>query len=248
VSDAGRLYSAFDGDPSRIVDYLRRLARERRLAEPVRVLDVGAGVGRMVAPLRALGWEVTATEPDPDYRVRLAEVGAAHGAAVTPEAFNDLRHDGEFTLAIAVNSAFAHVLTPAARADAFHRLHRALRPGGVLLLDLPNFLWILKNYRHPEALVREADGREIRLVHHHEIDYVDATFTTDQEYVVAEPDGRETRTWKRHVYAMTALPDLLHLLREAGFGEVEVHDGFASRAPGRLDGPRMLITARRMPA
>jgi SAM-dependent methyltransferase len=248
MSDPGWLYRAFDGDPAHIVDYLRWLVGERGLAEPVRVLDVGAGVGRMVAPLRALGWEVTATEPDADYRALLAEVAAAHGATVTAEAFNDLDHDGAFTLAIAVNSAFAHVLTPADRADAFRRLHAALRPGGILLLDLPNFLWILRNYRQPEPHVRTGEGREIRLVHHHEIDYGEATFTTDQEYVVAEPDGRETRTWKRHVYAMAALPDLLHLLRQAGFGELEVHGGYAARAPGRLDGPRMLITARRMPA
>jgi hypothetical protein len=90
-------------------------------------------------------------------------------------------------------------------------------------------------------------GREIRLIHHHEIDYAAATFATDQEYVVVEPDGRETRTWKRHVHAMTAVPDLLHLLRQAGFGELEVHGGYHDRPPGRLDGPRMLITARRMP-
>ena len=48
MSDPGWLYGVFDGDPAHIVRYLRWLVRDRGLAEPVRVLDVGAGVGRMV--------------------------------------------------------------------------------------------------------------------------------------------------------------------------------------------------------
>lgn len=47
-------------------------------------------------------------------------------------------------------------------------------------------------------------------------------------------------------YAMTTLPDLLHLMRGAGFGEFEVHASYASRGAERLDGRRMLVTARRM--
>lgn len=245
MGEHGWLYSAFDGDPARIVAYLRWLARHRELAEPVRVLDVGAGVGRMIAPLSALGWRVTATEPDADYREVLAGVAAEHGAAVTGEAFNTLQHDQEFTLAIGINSAFAHVLTPADRADAFRRLHAALRPGGVALLDLPNFLWILRNYRQPEEQVRTAEGREIRLFHHHAIDYEAATFTTDQEFTVVEPDGYERKAWKRHVYAMATLPELFHAMRNAGFAELEAHSSYAARGPERLDGPRMIITGRR---
>jgi SAM-dependent methyltransferase len=201
----------------------------------------------MVGPLSALGWRVTATEPDPDYRQLLETAAAASvGVTVTPEAFNDLAHDQEFTLALAINSAFAHVLTPADRADAFRRLHAALQPGGILLLDLPNFPWILRNYRAPQEVVTHAEGKQVRLLHHHTIDFHEATFTTDQEYTIAEPDGREEQEWKRHVYAMTTLPDLLHLARDAGFDEFEVHASYASRVAERLDGRRMIITARRM--
>jgi SAM-dependent methyltransferase len=242
----GWLYKAVDGDPAHIVEFLRWLAGHRGLADPVRVLDVGAGVGRMVAPLCALGWRVTATEPDPDYRQLLEAAAAREGAVVTPEAFNDLAHDREFTLAIAINSAFAHVLTPADRADAFRRLCAALQPGGVLLLDLPNFPWILRNYRAPEEVVTHADGKQVRLLHHHTIDYHEATFTTDQEYTTVEADGREEKAWKRHGYAMTTLPDLLHLMRGAGFGEFEVHASYAARGAERLDGRRMIVTALRM--
>jgi SAM-dependent methyltransferase len=246
MGNLGWLYKAVDGDPAHIVDFLRWLAGHRGLAQPVRVLDVGAGVGRMLGPLSALGWRVTATEPDPEYRQLLEAAAASVGAVVTPEAFNDLAHHQEFTLAVAINSAFAHVLTPADRADAFRRLYAALQPGGILLLDLPSFPWILRNYRAPEEVVTQADGKQVRLLHHHVIDYHEATFTTDQEYTIVEPDGQEEKAWKRHVYAMTTLPDLLHLMRGAGFGEFEVHASYASRGAERLDGRRMLVTARRI--
>jgi len=91
MGNLGWLYKAVDGNPARIVEFLRWLAGQRGLADPVRVLDVGAGVGRMVGPLSALGWRVTATEPDPDYRQLLQTAAANVGATVTPEAFTTWR-------------------------------------------------------------------------------------------------------------------------------------------------------------
>lgn len=247
MSGAARLYDTFDTDAAPAVGFLRWLASHRGLSGSLRVLDVGAGTGRMVPPLSALGWRVTATEPDPDYRERLGEVAEAEGAEVTGEAFNDLEHEGAFDLAIAVNSAFAHLLTPEDRADALRRLHHTLRADGVLFLDLPNFLWILRHYRQPEEQVRERGDHEVRLLRHHEIDYDRATFTTVEEYTVVGPNGVEEKAWKRHAYAMTAPPDLVRLMEEAGFREVETHTGYDSRSAERLDGPRMLLTARRVP-
>jgi SAM-dependent methyltransferase len=241
-----RLYDTFDTDPRPVVGFIRWLADRRGLSGSLRVLDIGAGTGRMVAPLTALGWHVTATEPDPDHRSRLAEVAEAEGAKVTSEAFNDLDHDAAFDLALAVNSAFAYLTTPADRVDALRRLHRALRPGGVLFLDLPNFVWILKNYRRPEEQVRQHDGHTIRLLRHHEIDYERAVFTTVEEYTVSGPDAADEKQWKRHAYAIMAPPDLIWHMEAAGFGDVETHRSYGARSPEALDGPRMLLTARRM--
>lgn len=48
-----------------------------------------------------------------------------------------------------------------------------------------------------------------------------------------------------HVYAMTSFPGLEAAMREAGFTGVRTYNGFASRAPERLNGVRMQISAVR---
>ena len=45
-----------------------------------------------------------------------------------------------YHLVTAINDPFAHMLTGRDRAEALHRVFRALRPDGVVLLDVPNFL------------------------------------------------------------------------------------------------------------
>lgn len=245
MSEIGWLYDAFDSDPGEIVAFLRWVVERRSLPAEPSVLDIGAGTGRLVSPLTALGWQVTAAEPDPDYRQELERVADGQGVVVLPDAFGTLDCEGSFHLALAVNSAFAHMLTPGERLDALRRLHRALRPAGVLFLDLPNFHWILRNYRPYQPQVRERDEWEIRLQRHHDIDFAAATFTTREEYTLTDSEGVTRTEWKTHVYAMTGLPDLLYLIREAGFDDIEVHDSYASRAADGGQGNRWLLTARR---
>jgi hypothetical protein len=89
------------------------------------------------------------------------------------------------------------------------------------------------------------NGQEVRLLRHHEIDYHRATFTTLEEYTILDPDGSERKEGKRHVYAITAPPDLLQLVEEAGFHDIETYAGYEWRAAEPLNGPRMLIVAQR---
>jgi SAM-dependent methyltransferase len=237
--DVAALYDAFDGDPGKIVEFLRALASEHGLGSEPAVLDVGCGVGRLIPPLAGLGWKVTAMEPHPGFRAWARRVAGEHGAVVVPGGFGDVDAEEAFDLVMGINSAFAHVLTPAERLDAFRRAFRALRPGGVLLLDLPNFLWILKNYRAPEPMRATWAGRPVTLTHTHEIDVHAGTFTTDQAYT---PDGADP-VRMRHVYAMNVFPELEAALRAAGFGEVRTYGGWGARAPETLTGARMLIAA-----
>ena len=61
------LYRAFDTPPDQIVEFLVWLAGSVSLDADPLVADIGAGPGRLFAPLVARGWSITAYEPDPDY-------------------------------------------------------------------------------------------------------------------------------------------------------------------------------------
>jgi predicted SAM-dependent methyltransferase len=160
--------------------------------------------------------------------------------------FNDIASTDAFYLIVAVNSSFSHLLTGAERADAFRRMFRALIPSGIILLDVPNFLWILKHYRPgPMEQCRVMDGQTIRLSRQHVIDFHDATFTTLEEYIMMDVEHEEVKVAKQHVYAMTSFPELAYLLAEAGFSELRTYNTYASRQSERLTGTRIMLSAQK---
>jgi SAM-dependent methyltransferase len=244
MPDLAELYTASDSDPAQIVEFLRELASAYGLPQPLHVLDAGCGPGRLLAPLDRLRWQVTGMEPHPDFVASARAVAeSSRRVSVLQGGFLDIGQTDEFDLVVAVNSSFAHLLTPAERAEALRRIRHALRPGGVVFLDLPNFLWILKNHRPPQPYTFQAHGEAVTLHRGQEIDFHAATFTTTDEYVFAHSGQSEARLV--HRYGMATLPELQYHLAELGFEDARTFASYAARSPGRLDGPRILVAARR---
>jgi len=244
MPDLAELYIASDSDPAHIVEFLRELASAYELPQPLHVLDAGCGPGRLLAPLDRLRWQVTGMEPHPDFVASARTIArSSRRVSIVQGGFLDIDQANELDLVIAVNSSFAHLVTPAERADALRRIHHALKPGGVVFLDLPNFLWILKNHRPPQPYTFEARGDTVTLNRNQHIDFHDATFTTTDEYVYAHSGQSEARLI--HSYGMTTLPELRYHLDAAGFEDPRTFTSYAARAPERLDGPRILLAARK---
>ena len=99
---------------------------------PGRLLDVGCGRGDLGAALIQRGWQVAGVEPSPEACVVArgrgvqALVGTLQSQECAPGAFD----------AVTMNHSLEHVVDP--RAD-LERVFALLRPGGLLLVALPNF-------------------------------------------------------------------------------------------------------------
>ena len=193
MADLAALCCAFDSDPSHIVGFLRWLADEHGLRPAPAVLDAGCGPGRLIAPLATLGWCVAAMEPEPSFRARAEARADEVGARVLAGGWNELDGEAEYDLVVGINGSFSYLSTPGERLDAFRRAFHALRPGGVLFIDVPNFFWTLTNYRTPEPFHSTLDGRAVTLTRTPEIDVHAATFTTLEEYAVEGERWRERR-------------------------------------------------------
>jgi SAM-dependent methyltransferase len=118
------LLRAFDRRRARI---LARVA-----PPPARLLDVGAGRGRFVATALARGYEASGIEPSP---ARAAAAGALYGVELTPSTIEEADVPPGSLDAVTVWHVLEHLEDPDA---ALARTAGWLRPGGALLLGVPN--------------------------------------------------------------------------------------------------------------
>jgi SAM-dependent methyltransferase len=119
--------------------WLRRIFRRLDLAPRValtrsqpgkRVLDVGCATGEFLVPMRAAGWTIAGVEPTR----WAADAAASHGLPVWPTVLADARlPEAAFDVAT-MWDVVEHLDEPGAD---LRRIHRALRPGGRLILTTP---------------------------------------------------------------------------------------------------------------
>ncbi|MEJ7788558.1 MAG: class I SAM-dependent methyltransferase [Thermoleophilaceae bacterium] len=94
-----------------------------------RVLDAGAGQGRLVAALRNRGYEATGIEPSE----RGAGAARVAGLPVEPETIEE--HSDSGLAAVVLWHVLEHLGEPA---PALRRVREWLEPGGLLLIGVPN--------------------------------------------------------------------------------------------------------------
>lgn len=244
--DAAKLYSLYETDPAPVVAFLRHLVESYELASPVRCLDAGCGPGRLLAPLAELGWRVTGLEPMPAYaEVAAARAATLDGVEVRRGGFADLDDAEAYDLIAAVNGPFSYLLSFEARREAVDRCARGLAPGGVLFLHFSNFWWILKHYREPPAQTAEVEGVTVARTATHRIDYHEGRFTHVDTFRWTDPDGRKHEHRQAHEMAMVSPAETLRLLRASGLEAIRTYNDYEDRAPARLTGKRVMITARK---
>lgn len=193
-SEAARYDQARPSYPAAAVELvLGGLRNLRADGRPPRILDLGAGTGKLTASLVGRDAEVMAVEPDPQMlAVLAARVPQAHALAGSAEGI-PLR-DGSVD-AIVVGQAFHWFQRPAADFE----LARVLRPGGVigLLWNLPDrgVEWVPKLYQATRK--RELPSSEEFEQLHGELFTELRQASVPSEHLLPGPDGlRElVHTW-----------------------------------------------------
>lgn len=243
VNLSTELYNLFDSDGSHIVTFLDWLAKLYQLSPPVQILDVGCGTGRTLEHMALQGWQIVGLEPHQDYYESAQKVSEEYeNVTVIRGGFADIDTQNMYDMTVAVNAPFAYLLTIEERVDALQRIHRALKYDGVVFLDIPNFLHLLKNYRNPEpSLSQSPTGDVIQRVVEYDVDYHKGIFShTDIFYV------NNTLTDKQiHHMAIMTLTELIYLLRQVGFAEIRTFNGFGARESQTIQGMRLMVSARK---
>ncbi len=177
------------------VTFYRELAT-KRLGGPGRVLELGAGSGRVTVPLARDGHQVVAIDQSPamlgGLRARVAKLPAAVASRITvlpgelctfsapgPEwgGTGSPRSLGKFSLVIAAFNVLEHLYTRGELEACLHRVAAHLAPGGAFAFDvqLPDLAWLGRDPNKRWAKTRFTDpstGRATYYSTNHDYDAV----------------------------------------------------------------------------
>ncbi len=127
---------------------------------PARVIDFGAGTGRLSIPLAAAGYAVTAVEPCQAMLDRLE--AKAHqrqlNIATVCQRMQDYQPSGQYDVALCVFSILSYLLDDAALDLSIQAAARSLRHGGALLIDVP-CSQLYRNYH----ITRDGIDRDVQV-------------------------------------------------------------------------------------
>lgn len=146
------------------VNFYRTFAN-RRLGGPGRILELGAGTGRVTIPLARDGHHVVAVDQAPamlaQLQTRVAALPAASRSRVEVIEGDLCTFDvtGTFPLAIAAFNVFEHLYTRSEVDACLRRVAEHLEPDGVFVFDvqLPDLGWLMRDPTKRWAKTRFTD-------------------------------------------------------------------------------------------
>ena len=216
------------------------IVKALKLRSGDRILDLCCGQGRHAIELAKRGFKVTGADLS-EYLLGLAQRAAAEAGVEVRFQRCDMRElpwEGEFEAVINMWTAFGYLESEEEDQKVLRALHRALRAGGRVLLDLPNrevFLRLIPDrqqswFEHEGCLVLEErswDPERKRL---------------RQARIIAEPNGaRRHKDFDLRQYTHS---EMVALLERCGLTWQRTFGGF-DLSEFTAESKRMLVVARK---
>jgi SAM-dependent methyltransferase len=223
-------------------DFFRWLLGRKRPAGKLNIADIGCGTGRMLELLAGDGHDVTGYEPDGQYYLAAKELENTN-IRVLRKGFTEIDETNYFDAVLSINGPFEYLQTVDDRALALENCSRALKPGGLIFIEVINFPLILKNYKPEEDSEVEFHGDRVTRHVRHEFDFVKCIMNHYDHFERFRGGTKIEEADKLHSFGIFTFAELEYLLEQNGFGEFETYNSFDARTPEALDNFRIRISA-----
>jgi SAM-dependent methyltransferase len=206
------------------------------LSAPLRILDLACGFGRHANRLAVLGHAVTGIDLVDGF-LQIARQDAVAREATVDYRQGDMLHldfDAEFDLVLLLFTAFGY-FEDEGNLLVLKNIARALKPGGRLLLDVPNRDSTLKNLR--PYLVSEKGGT--LLIDRNSFDTLTGRWSNQR--ILIQDGVRKDMPFSIRLYNPT---EMAALLPQAGLELARLCGGWDG-SPVSSDSRRMIVIARK---
>jgi SAM-dependent methyltransferase len=223
------------------------------------VLELGCGTGRVLIPTARAGIDIVGLDASPDMlavcreRVAREPDDVRSRVALVEGDMRSFAIDRSLALATIPFRPFQHLLSVADQLACLAGIHRHLRDGGRLILDVFNpSLEFLVDFRVGEEFGREPefttpDGRRVvRWQTFVSADRFNQVNEYELIYHVRHPDGREERLVQRLTMRYLFRFEVEHLLVRAGFAVEHLYAGYDRRPYGSTYPGELVFVARRL--
>ncbi len=201
-----------------------------------RVLDMACGQGRHAVELAARGFRVTGLDISKPSLGVARERAAARGLDLELVRLDmrSLAAEGEFDAVFNFCSSFGFFATEEEDRRVVDRGARALRPGGRLLIDTINDLWLAR-HGQPRGWRTLEDGTIVT----EDRNYDPRSRRSNAIWTLIRPDG--SRSELRHSMRAYSCPELLRLLSQSGLEPNGVW-GDADGCDYSIDSRRLIVS------
>jgi len=172
---------SFGGFYDRLTDATVDLIASR-LAPPANIADFGAGTGRLSIPLSRKGYDVTAVEPCNEMLIQLKRKDFSGPVKTACSKMEDFQDERSFDAALCVFTVILYLLDEDALKGSLAAAHTSLKPGGILLLDIPSDAIFRGYYRDEHDFKRHVTVTRLH----------DSIYTYKEALYVKGDDGKPT--------------------------------------------------------
>jgi len=233
-------------DTQREIRFLHWVFRELADVEVREILDVACGTGRHAIPLSKKGYTVTGGDRSQamlavlEEKVRRAKIEIP----VIKCDMKDIEFREEFDAIICMYTSFNYLLTDQDIERALAAFHRALRPGGIVILDLMNPIFYIGKFREITVEHHQEGQMCIQRTFKHTLDEVRSLWYQD-EFVVSD-DGNSVSTCREiHTMRMLTYPEISHFIRDAQFVDIKCYGNFTDLVEAEDKAERLILVCRR---
>lgn len=249
MSDTPWYKSFFGEDYLRIYDFLtpertelevKGIIHLLKLPPGSAILDLCCGHGRHSIELAKRGYRVAGQDLSEVFLQHAQSDAEKQGVQVrwVQSDMRNIPFENEFDAVINIFTAFGYLENEDEDQLVLQQIQKALKPGGLFLLETKNREWLMRNF-DPGNVVRYEDG----LIVFEERDFDMLTDICHVKVTMLHPDGN--RQEYGHAARMYSLKDYAHKLTAAGL-QIQTCYGGLEGSKLRISSSRLVIIASKL--